>query len=108
MSGAWVSALTRSKGLFDQIFVQWLCGKLAKAQRSSLASLSMSATTSKRLSSWLATWSSWASTEARSGWAKIVLIKAETIWPWAFGTLTKTFLMKWTRQRCQAEPTRTS
>jgi len=36
--GAWVSALTRSSGLFDQIFVQWLWGKLAKAQRSSLAS----------------------------------------------------------------------
>jgi len=31
-----ISALTRSSGLFDQIFVQWLWGKLEKARRSGL------------------------------------------------------------------------
>ena len=36
-------------------------------------------------SSWPATCSSCASTDAWSDWAKIILIIAETIWPWAFG-----------------------
>ena len=42
-----------------------------------------------------------------SGWAKIVRMEAATISAEALGTLAKTLRMKWTRQRCHDEPTKT-
>jgi hypothetical protein len=45
---------------------------------------------------------------AASGWAKIVWMAAITMWVLSRVTLASTLRMKWTRQRCQGDPTTTA
>src|SRR5690606_14618529 len=73
-----ISLLSRSMGLLDQIFCQWVWGKAVKASTSVLASSIIAATFGKLPERVSATWSHWAATSAGSVWAKIVLTAAVT------------------------------
>jgi hypothetical protein len=81
-----------------QSLAQWAGGKLAKAVRSSLASVSIAATAGNLSCSMAATLSSCSVTSAPVGWAKIVRIAAATISADPLGTLARTFLRKCTVQ----------
>src|SRR5215211_4119850 len=102
------SLFSRSNGFVLQILAQCAVGKDAKAVRSSWASSSILATAGNFGCSMAATLPTCSVTSAPVGWAKIVRIAAATISAEPLGTLARTFLRKWTRQRCQQAPAMTA
>ena len=84
-------------------------GKAQKASRSSLARLRAwrpRRGTGPRSVSVMR--SNCSRTVSASGWAKIVRMAAITIWVFVRFTRASTLRMKWTRQRCQADPIMTA
>ena len=73
-----------------------------------MASVSMVATSGNWPSSVATIRSNCSRTEAASGWAKIVWMAAMTMWVLFRFTRDSTLRMKWTRHRCQADPTITA
>jgi hypothetical protein len=81
---------------------QCSAGKVEKASRSSAASANMLAASSKRPLSWPTTRPCWAHTLSWSGCSKMVRTRVATM-PWDdFGTLVRTFRLKWTL--CRGRP----
>lgn len=93
-----ISLFSRSSGLVDQIFFQWLTGKAAKAVTSPAASRSIVSTLGNCQPSIAAIVSSWSWTWPGLGWAKMVRIAAATISADPLGTCARTL-----RRKCVAE-----
>src|SRR5262245_22286046 len=98
-----ISLLSRSIGLFDQIFCQCAFGNAVNASTSVLASLIMAATFGNDAASVSATLSHWAATSSGSVWAKIVLTAAVTAGACLAETAVCRLRMKCTRHRCHEE-----
>src|SRR5215203_2726933 len=81
-----ISLLTRSSGLVDHTFGQWLRGKPVKASTSVLASSINGPILGKAAASWSRTLSQVLATVPASGWAKIVRKTAATMSLWDLGT----------------------
>ena len=84
-----ISLLTRSSGLVDHTFGQWLRGNAVKASTSVLASSIRGPILGKAVASWSRTVSQVAATVAASGWAKIVRNTAATMSLCDLGTSAK-------------------
>ncbi len=80
--------------------LQCSAGNVEKASRSSAASASIKAASSKRPVSWSTTRACWSQTLSWSGCSKIVRTKVATM-PWdAFGSRVNRFRAKWTLCGC--------
>ena len=103
-----ISLLSRSSGLFDQIWRQWLVRECQVGEHVGLGIVEQGGEPWEADAEAVGDLAPLLAGLAGSGWAKTVRIVAATISAAALGTSARAFRMKWTRQRCQLAPWRTA
>ncbi len=99
-----ISLLSRSSGLVERILARWVSGNAKWASRSGSASASSSATAANRGRRPSITRSSWSRADRSSGCSNTERIADATMLRALRGTRSWALRVKWTRQRCQADP----